>query len=95
MKVRDEGDVPQLIGMGAAGGLSVTQAKIFTSADIDQSGAEIKQGLGLGITRSLSIPTPPFKLDKPPLVWVVQDNASKPLIAFRVTQESWKDPKKD
>lgn len=95
MKVRDEGDVPQLMGMQAAGGLTVTQAKIFTSADFDQNGAEVKQGLGVGLSRSLApIEKPPFVMDKPPLVWVVQDGASKPLIAFRVGQESWKDPKK-
>ncbi len=94
MKVRDEGDVPQLLGMQANGGLSVTQAKIFTSADFDQNGAEIKQGLGMGMTRSLAPIERSFKMDKPPLVWVVQDGASKPLIAFRVGQESWKDPKK-
>ena len=38
MKVRDEGEVPQLIGMEAAGNYKVTQAKIFTSADFDQNG---------------------------------------------------------
>jgi hypothetical protein len=95
MKVRDGGDVPQLMGMTTAGGRSISQAKIFTSADFDQNGAEIKQGLATGMTRSLALPPPPFVMDKPPLVWVVQDGASKPLIAFRVNQDSWKDPKKD
>lgn len=96
MKVRDEGDVPQMIGLGAAGGLRVTQAKVFTSADFDQSGAEVKQGMGVGMTRSIVMQAPDkvFKMDKPPLVWIVQDGASKPLIAFRVGQDSWKDPKK-
>lgn len=96
MKVRDEGDVPQLMRMKAAGNYEVTQAKIFTSADIDHTGAEIKQGLGIGLMKmSLEMPKPIYRMDKPPLVWVVQDGASKPLIAFRVTQESWKDPKKN
>jgi hypothetical protein len=95
MKVRDGGDVPQLMGMTTAGGRSISQAKLFTSADFDQNGAEIKQGLATGMTRSLALPPPPFVMDKPPLVWVVQDGASKPLIAFRVNQDSWKDPKKD
>lgn len=96
MKVRDEGDVPQLVGMQAAGNYQVSQAKIFTSADFDQNGAEIKQGMGMVILKSMAVmPKPVFKMDKPPLVWVVQDGASKPLIAFRVTQESWKDPKKN
>ena len=94
MKVRDEGDVPQLLGMQAAGGYGIKQAKIFTSADIDQSGAEVKQGLGVVMTRSLQPVHQVFKMDKPPLVWIMQDGASKPLIAFRVGQESWKDRKK-
>lgn len=96
MKVRDEGEVPQLVGMGASGDYKVTQAKIFTSADFDQNGAEIKQGLGVVMLKaSIEMPKPVFTMDKPPLVWVVQDGASKPLIAFRVSQESWKDPKKN
>lgn len=96
MKVRDEGDVPQLRGMKADGNYSVDQAKIFTSADFDQNGAEIKQGLGVTMLKSMvEFPKPVFKMDKPPLVWVMQDGASKPLIAFRVSQESWKDPKKN
>ncbi len=94
MKVRDEGDVPQLVGL-KTNGYSVNQARIATSVDIDQSGAEIKQGLGMQMTRSIAMPAPAFKMDKPPLVWVMQDGASKPLIAFRVTQEAWTDPKKN
>ncbi len=93
MKVRDEGDVPQLKGM-KANGYGISQAKIAFAADIDQSGAEVKQGLGVQMTRSIAMPAPAFKMDKPPLVWIMQDGASKPLAAFRVTQESWTDPKK-
>jgi hypothetical protein len=96
MKVRDEGEVPQLVGLQASGDYKVAQAKIFTSADFDQNGAEIKQGLGVVMLKaSIEMPKPVYTMDKPPLVWVVQDGASKPLIAFRVGQESWKDPKKN
>ena len=94
MKVRDQGNLPQLIGMTAAGGLRISEAKIYTSADFDQNGAEIKQGLGMVMSKSASMRPRPFIMDKPPLVWVIQDSASKPLIAFRVAQSSWKDPKK-
>ncbi len=95
MMLRDQGDMPQLIGMRAAGGLQVSEAKLFTSIDIDQNGAEVKQGAGLAMTRSLMVNRDvTYKMDKPPLMWIMQDGASKPLFATRITQEAWKDPKK-
>lgn len=93
MSFRDAGEIPQLQGLQAAKGLSVDKALAFTSADFDQTGAQIKQGVAVQMTRSLSIKAEPFQVKEPPLVWVAYDNASKPVIAFQIPKKDWVDPK--
>ena len=70
---------------------AIAEAVQQTKFKMNHRGARVESAAGWGM-RCLAVPKPPFKIDRPFLLWMQRDGLSLPIFTGYFTEDVWKDP---
>jgi serine protease inhibitor len=90
-----EDDLSWLIGMRTVDEQGnpwrISQAKQQTKLRLNEKGARAQSAAAIGCG-TLSMPPPPFIVDRPFVFWVMRAGIDLPLFVSYITPEHWKEP---